>query len=200
MSNWFVAFADTPVGVALAEIVDTPERYLDFLVMSENGKPAVQAIAREVGPIIDALPTKQERVAASQFCGWRVAQIMRSAGYEIAQERGRVSDAPFQTGAVWKQINQEVRLVTAPPPAAGPGRVELEVKQRDNDTIVAERIVTMSATSRSTGVVRRVHILGGLRPVVEACQEAIAYAKRMGISDVWINDPDHLFPKENWPA
>jgi len=200
MSNWFEDFAGTPVGLALSEIIDTPERYLDFLTMTENRKPAVQAIGREVAPIINALPTKQERNAASQFCGWRVGQIMRSAGYEIVQDRGRVSDSPFQTGAVWKQVGQDVRLVKARPSVSGPGVVELKVELDNSGAVVGERTVTMTAKSPVTGAVRRVHIIGGKMPIIDACKEALGYAKRMGISSVWVDDPDRLFPSDQWPA
>jgi hypothetical protein len=59
----------------------------------------VQAVASEVAEIIEALPTKAERDAASQFCGWFVGQIMRRLGYRVVQERGRVTGASFKTGA-----------------------------------------------------------------------------------------------------
>jgi hypothetical protein len=154
VSNWFEAFADTPTGIALADITNTPERFFEFRTLSENGKPAIQAIAREVAPIIENLTTKRERDAASQFCGWYVGQIMRSAGYAIVQDRGRVSDAPFRTGAVWKQIDRKVQLVTARPQTSAPGSLELDVKQDDSGGAVAEWMVTMSATSRATKATR----------------------------------------------
>jgi hypothetical protein len=201
MSNWFESFADTSVGTALADAIDTPERFFEFRTLSENGKPAVQAVAREVGPIIESLTTKRERDAASQFCGWYVGQIMRSSGYEIIQERGRVSDAPFQTGAVWKQIDREVQLVTAPPHVSAPGRLELDVKKGESGAAVAKWMLTLSARHRATGAVRRVHTIMSpeSKPVDEACREALGYAKRMGIPFVWVHDPLKLFPKTNWP-
>jgi hypothetical protein len=201
MSNRFEAFAVSGTGIALADAINTTERFFEFRTLSENGKPAVQAIARDVVPIIEKLPTKKERDSASQFCGWYVGQIMRAAGYEIIQKRGRVGDAPFQTGAVWKQIDRGVQLVTAPPQVSMPGRLELEIKQGDCGSVVAEWTVTMTATSRVTGAVRRKHlIMSPARPVDEACQEALGYAKRLGIQFVWVNDPSGLFPKENWPV
>jgi hypothetical protein len=43
-----------------------------------------------------ALPSKADKDAASQFCGWFVGQIMRRLGYRVVQERGRVTGAPFK--------------------------------------------------------------------------------------------------------
>jgi hypothetical protein len=199
MSGQYESFANTPIGIALSDAIDTLERFSEFRALTEAGKPAVQAIARDVAPIIEALPTKKERDAASQFCGWYVAQIMRSSGYEIAQNRGRVSNAPYQTGAVWRQTDRAVQLVTARPPEAGSGRLELAVKQGDSG-VVAEWIETKAVTSRTTGAVRKVHTISRQKPVKEACEEALAHAKRIGIPFVWITDPDHLFPKTDWPA
>jgi hypothetical protein len=198
MSSRFESFANTPIGITLSDAIDTFDRFSEFRALSEAGKPAVQAIARDVAPIIERLPTKEQRDAASQFCGWYVAQIMRSAGYEIAQSRGRVSDAPYQTGAVW-QANRAVQLVTARPPEAGSGQLELAVKQSDSG-VVAEWTETKTVTSRTTGAVRRYHTISRQKPVKEACQEVLAHAKQMGIPFVWVIDPDHLFPKEDWPA
>lgn len=199
MSNWFAAFAQTPTGIALAEIIDEPERIFEFRSLSENGKPAVQAVARDVSAIISGLATKREQNAASQFVGWYVGQIMRDAGYEVVQERGRVSDGPYKTGAVWRQIEREPKLVSEAPPTAGLGRLKLQVTL-DGSRVVADWEVTTTEISPVTHKPRRVHsIKSPMKPVEEAVAEALAYAKRYGFAEIWVFDPDLLFPREKWP-
>jgi hypothetical protein len=200
MSNWFSSYASTPVGIALADAIDIPGRLFEFRALSEINRPAVQAVAADVTPIISALESKRDRDAASQFVGWYIGQIMRDAGYEVVQDRGRVSNAPYKTGAVWRQTNRSIQLVTEPPPVAGPGRLELRVTKDAGENIVASWTVTTSAMSRH-GQPRRVHtIMSSPRPVEEALQEALSYAQRTGFPCIWINDPDHLFPKTDWPT
>jgi hypothetical protein len=200
MSNWFSSYATTNTGAQLADIIDQPEYLFEFRRLSEDGKPAVQAVARDVAPIINALPSKRERDAASQFVGWYVGQVMRDTGYEVAKERGRVTDAPYKTGAVWRQIASEPILVTEAPSVSGPGRLELRVVS-DNGELVADWEVTTTATSRITGHPRRVHtIKSNRRPIKQAVEEALAYAKRFGFPAVWVNDPGRCFPKRDWPV
>lgn len=194
MSNRFQSYSETPTGLRLIEAIDMPELIPEFLALSKIGKPAVQAAASEVAGIIEALPTKAERDAASQFCGWFVGQIMRRLGYRVVQERGRVTGAPFKTGAVWEREHGEVQIVSGLP-AACPRRVELKVVRGTGGDVLGD----WQAVQTASGPTRRVHtIVESPKPVETALQNAKQYAAKWGFDIVWIQDPDRLFPREKW--
>lgn len=192
-SKRFASYAETTIGQRLATLIDVPERVIEFRLMSSLGKPAVQAIAADVAPIINALPTKADRDSANQFCGWRVGQIMRELGYDLINERGRVSDAPYKTGAVWRHLDQPVEVVTSVP--VGRARVDLSVRKSEGGDVIADWEAVISARDAA----RRIHQIGALsKPVRAAFREAVAYAERWGIPFLWVKDPSRLFPREQW--
>lgn len=194
MSNRFQSYSETPTGLRLIEAIDVPELIPEFLALSKIGKPAVQAVAGEVAEIIEALPTKSERDAASQFCGWFVGQIMRRLGYRVVQERGRVTGAPFKTGAVWEPESREVQIVSGLPVPC-PRRVELKVVKGAEGEVLGD----WHAVQTATGPTRRVHtIVESPKPVETALRNAKRYAEKWGFEIVWIQDPDRLFPHERW--
>jgi hypothetical protein len=191
MSNWFPNYRMTETGRALTQIIQRPDRMLEFRLLSNLGMPAVQAIASDVTPIIDSLTTKAERDTASQFCGWAVGQLMRRAGYEVVQERGRVTEAPFKTGAVW-QRERGLQIVDAPPPDEGQGQVELGVRRDENGEVIAGwRLVSTSTTTQVF-----YEIVSKDEPIELAFLAACDYAERYGFPTLWINDRDKLFPDE----
>jgi hypothetical protein len=195
MSNWFTGYSRGETGRALARIIGRPDRMLEFRLLSKLGKPAVQAIASDVSTIIERLPTKAERDAASQFCGWYVAQLMRRAGYEIAQDRGRVSDAPFKTGAVWRR-ERPVQIVhgPVPPPLDEQGRVELGVARNEAGEVIGRWRID----STRSGLVDHFYTITALdEPIEVSFREAYDWAERYGFSTLWINDPDGLFSPEH---
>jgi len=194
MGSRFQSYSETPMGLRLIEAIDIPELIPEFLALSKIGKPAVQAVAGEVAEIIEALPTKSERDAASQFCGWFVGQIMRRLGYRIVQERGRVTGAPFKTGAVWERANRDVQIVGRLPVQC-PRRVELKVVQGSEREVLGD----WQAVQTGTDPVRRVHtIVESPKPVETALRNAKRYAEKWGFEIVWIQDPYRLFLRERW--
>jgi hypothetical protein len=194
MSRRFQSYSETQTGRSLMQAIDIPEMIPEFLALSKIGKPAIQAVAVEVTEIIEALNTKSERDSASQFCGWFVGQIMRSLGYRVAQERGRVTGAPFKTGAVWEPKGREVQIVSRLPIQC-PIRVELKVIRGAEDDILGD----WHAVQAATGAARRVHTFVESPKSVEiALRNAKRYAEKWGFDIVWVHDPDRLFPRERW--
>ena len=184
----FEAFGGTQTGRALGAIVDAPELVPEFRALSEIGRPAVQAVARHVSGIINALPTKAERNAANQFCGWRVGQIMRDLGYGLVRERGRVSGAPFKTGAVWAYRNDEVRVVRSLPRVTT-RRIELLVKR----SVMGDIVGKWSAVQSGSDPIRRVHtIVESPKALESALENARTYARHWHFRFVLIRDPDKL--------
>lgn len=194
MSNRFKSYGDTRIGRELAAIIDAPELIPEFRALSAIGKPAVQAIAADVTDIINALPTKAEKDAASQFCGWYVGQIMQQLGYRLVQERGRVTGAPFKTGAVWEHQPAEVQVGLSLPHGVT-RRVELVVKRSTNGEIVGDWCTVQTANNPG----RRVHtIVESPRAFESALQNALAYARRWQFSYLLIRDPERVLPVDRW--
>ena len=194
MSNRFEAFGETPTGRALGAIIDEPELVPEFRALSGIGRPAVQAVAPHVSAIIEALPTKADRDATNQYCGWRVGQRMRGLGYRLVRERGRVTGAPFKTGAVWAYRNREVRVVRSLPQGTT-RRIELKVKQPGTDEIVGEWWAVQSGADPG----RRVHtFVEGPKALETAIENARAYAKRWDFGYLLIRDPNNLLLDDWW--
>jgi len=191
MASRFDKFESTKTGTRLAAIVTMPEMVPEYCALSRIGKPAVQAIAADVAPIINALTTKEERDAASQFVGWRVAKVMRSLGYTLIQERGRVTGAPYQTGAVWSYEAGGVKIALSLPQGIS-RKVVVRVKD-DNGQAVAD----IDATGEGEGSVHRVHSILRVRvPFEEALEFATNYAARHGFGYVHILDGQRVLPLE----
>jgi hypothetical protein len=186
----FQSNAGSEIGRTLSELMDAPEFIPEFRALSKIGKPAVQAVTAEVAPTIEALPTKVERDAASQFCGWFVGQTMRPPGYRVVQERGRVTNAPFKTGAVWESENQPVQVVTSLPPNCS-RRIEMKVWRGEDGEFLGE----WNAVHVASNPIRRVHIIvEAAKPVASALKQATEYAERRGFNVIWVQDPQRLFP------
>ena len=194
MSNRFEAFGETRTGRALGAIIDEPELVPEFRALSGIGRPAVQALAPHVSGIIDALPTKAERDAANQYCGWRVGQRMRGLGYRLVRERSRVTGAPFKTGAVWAYRNDEVRVVRSLPQGTT-RRIELRVKRPVTGEIIGE----WSAVQSGADPGRRMHtIVEGPKALETAFENARVYARRWDFGYLLIRDPDNLLSDDWW--
>ena len=193
MSNRFEAFGETATGRALGAIIEAPELVAEYRALSEIGKPAVQAVAPHVSDIVNALPTKAERDAANQFCGWRVGQLMRGFGYQLVRARARVTGAPFKTGAVWAYRNDEVKVVRTLPQGVT-RRIELEVRSSSGETVGAWNAV-QSASDPS----RRVHtFVESPRALEAALENARAYARQWNFGFVLIRDPQRLAEDDWW--
>ena len=188
MSNRFESHGETPTGHELGAIIDAPELVPEFRALSAIDRPAIQAIAPHVSDIINALPTTAQRYAANQYCGWRVGQIMRGVGYRLVRDRGRVSGAPFKTGAVWGYPDAEVRIVRSLPEAVT-RRIDLDVKQTATGEVVGEWCAVQTASDP----VRKVHTFVENPKALEiAVENARAYAKRWHFGFVLIRDPEKL--------
>ena len=195
MSNRFEAFSESPTGRELAAIIDAPELIPEFRALSAIDRPAVQAIAPHVSNIINALPTPAQRYAANQYCGWRVGQIMRGVGYRLVRDRGRVSGAPFKTGAVWGYPYAEVRTVRSLPEGVT-RRIELVVRQSATGEIVGEWCAIQTASDPA----RRVHTFVEKPKALKiAIENARAYAKRWQFGFVLFRDPENLALDYQWP-
>lgn len=194
MSSWFENFQDTDTGRALGYIINRPDRIMEFRLLSNLGIAAVQAVAHEVTPIIEALPDKSSKDKASQFTGWLVAKRMRAAGYEIVQARGRVSDAPFKTGAVWRRTRR-LQVLDRPGPVTEGGMVELGVQHNSDGDVIGRWRMSMTAVPGRLAL----HEMKGFdMPIESAFRDAVEYADRYGFSTLCLHDPEELFPREKW--
>jgi hypothetical protein len=192
MSNWFEDYSITNLGRQLLYIIRRPDRILEYRLLSNLGMPAVQAIASEVRPLIDALPGKRSRDAASQFCGWAVGQRLRAAGYEVARDRGRVSDAPFKTGAVWHRI-RPLKITTDPEAPTEAGSVELGVERDENGQVIGRWRLSMTEDLFSLVI----HELEGFKvPIERAFQDAREYAERYGFATLRVTIPESIFTQD----
>jgi hypothetical protein len=190
MASRFETYETTENGKLLADIIMMPEMISEYVTLSRLGKPAVQAIANDVAPVIEALQTKAERDAANQFVGWRVAQIMRGLGYILVQERGRVTGAPYRTGAVWSYEPGQVKVSLSLPEGIV-RRVDVRVKVNKQGNVVAD----IDASDVGQGQVHRVHrVLKVGMPINEAVPFAVGYAERHGFGYVHVLDGERHLP------
>lgn len=187
MTNRFENYERTTIGRQLAAIVTMPELIAEYCALSRIGRPAVQACAQDVAPVIEALATKEERDAANQFIGWRVGRIMRSLGYELAHERGRVNNAPYRTGAVWALRNDGVILAHSLPSGVT-RKIQLIVKEGPNGPIA-----DIDAVYSAGNPPRRIRVVVGMNvPIGDAQDRAVRYAERHGFGHIHVIDPSHL--------
>jgi hypothetical protein len=189
MASRFDNYETTETGARLTQIIALPEMIPEYCALSRIGKPAVQAIGADVAPLIENLPTKEERDAASQFVGWRVAKVMRGLGYTLIQERGRVTGAPYRTGAVWSYEPGRVKVAVSIPQGIS-RKVDVRVKT-EGGQIVAD----IDATDEGEGSVHRLHSILRMRvPFEEAIDFATSYAERHGFGYVHVLDADRHLP------
>ena len=183
----FENYEQTVVGRRLSAIVTMPELIAEYCALSRIGRPAVQACAQDVAPIIEAEGTREERAAANQFVGWRVARIMRGLGYELVHERGRVNNAPYRTGAVWALRSDGVTLGYSVPSGVT-RQIRMTVKEGSTG-VVAD----IDAIDSANNPPRRVHVVVGMDiPINEARDSAVRYAERHGYGHIQIIDHLHL--------
>ncbi|ESY35298.1 hypothetical protein X747_28760 [Mesorhizobium sp. LNJC384A00] len=191
MTSRFDSYEKTAIGQELAAIVMMPELVAEYCAMSRIGKPAVQACASDVAPIIEALPTTAERSSANQYVGWLVAKIMRSLGYELVSQRGRVSDGPYHTGAVWALRSNTVTLSHNVPSGIS-RRLQVMVKQGPGG-VVAD----IDAIDSAGDPPRRVHIIVALNvPIADVRDKAVRYAERHGFGHIHVIDRARLADEE----
>jgi hypothetical protein len=118
MHSRFNAFLRTRLGKQLDCLTGTAERYIEYAALSRAGVPAITAI---VADLLAHFPEVQKDETARQFCGAKVADVMRSHGHELLRVRGRVPGGYFTYGAVWspfpakKEYSQVVEQLAAMP-------------------------------------------------------------------------------------
>ncbi|MBN3857473.1 DinB family protein [Paraburkholderia sp. Ac-20340] len=98
MHSRFDRFRTTALASQLEALIDAPQRYVEYAVLSRVGVAAVSAVTDEIAL---KFPEVEQDATARQFCGAMVAEVMRRHGHEVVQARGRVSGAIFSYGAVF---------------------------------------------------------------------------------------------------
>ncbi|WP_322094166.1 DinB family protein [Paraburkholderia bannensis] len=98
MHSRFDRFRTTALASQLEALIDAPQRYLEYAVLSRVGVAAVSAITDEIAL---KFPEIEQDQTARQFCGAMVAEVMRRHGHEVVQARGRVGGTLFSYGAVF---------------------------------------------------------------------------------------------------
>lgn len=192
MASRFENYETTEIGALLTSIITLPEMIPEYCALSRVGKPAVQAVGADVAPIIESLSTKEERDAASQFVGWRVAKVMRGLGYALIQERGRVTGAPYRTGAVWSYAPGQVKVALSIPEGIT-RTVQVLVRAKDDGEVVA----SVDAKDGDLGSVRSMRTILRQDVVFEGAIEfATTYAERHGYGYVHVIDGDRRLPAD----
>jgi hypothetical protein len=82
----------------LESFFKTPTRYAECAALARAGVASVVAISHELA---ERFPEVQKDVAAKQFCGALVADLMRTSGHDVVQARGRADGVVFTYGAVF---------------------------------------------------------------------------------------------------
>lgn len=98
MHNRFDQFRLTPLGQQLEQLIDTPQRYIEYAALSRAGIPAITAIVQVLEQKFPEVASDQ---GARQFCGAMVADVMRRQCHSLLRPRGRVPGGYFSYGAVW---------------------------------------------------------------------------------------------------
>lgn len=111
MNPAYAEFVKTDIGQRLVKIAGDPQHLYGYRLMSRLGIPAIQAIAWEVKPLLQAIDDQRARDFAKQFLGALVGEQMRDAGFEIAKDkkgkerRGAVpGGGVFSRGAIWRPV------------------------------------------------------------------------------------------------
>jgi hypothetical protein len=102
-SSRFDSFGQSLRGQELTNIIDTPDRYVEFRAFSREGFPAVTALVSQLRPILGPLRESgpAEFDSAKQFVGYSVGSIMRRRGHSIIKKSVRVPGKLFTVGALW---------------------------------------------------------------------------------------------------
>lgn len=103
MHNRFDQFRRSALGQQLEQLIDTPQRYLEYAALSRAGLPAVTAIVHDLQHKFAEVAADQ---SARQFCGAMVGDVMRRHGHQLLRPRGRVPGGYFSYGAVWSPLPQ----------------------------------------------------------------------------------------------
>lgn len=85
MTSRFDSFGPSARGQELTNLIDTPERYIEFRAFSREGFPAVTGLVSQLRPILEPLRESDpaEFDSAKQFVGYFVGLIMRRHGHSI---------------------------------------------------------------------------------------------------------------------
>jgi hypothetical protein len=98
MHSRFNTFRQTPLGAQLEQLIDSPERYLEYAALSRAEVPAVAAIVHDLR---SRFPEVADDDTARQFCGAVVGEVMRRHSHDVLRPRGRVPGGYFTYGVVW---------------------------------------------------------------------------------------------------
>jgi hypothetical protein len=98
MHSRYDQFRKTKLGSDLEKLIDTPERYIEYRVLSRLGIPAVAAL---VADLKVKFPKVETDTFARQFCGSMVGEVMRRHRHTLVRDRVSVPGKFFTRGAVW---------------------------------------------------------------------------------------------------
>jgi hypothetical protein len=98
MHSRYDRFRKSKLGSDLEKLIDTPERYIEYRVLSRLGIPAVAAL---VADLEERFPEVKYDTFACQFCGSMVAEVMRRHRHILVRARVSVPGKFFTRGAVW---------------------------------------------------------------------------------------------------
>ncbi len=98
----YVNFEGSALGQALKNLIDGPERLVEFKAFSREGYPALTALVSEATQLLKKFEVTEtrDRNYVKQNIGDYVARIMRDAGYVKANQRS-VPGKLFSSGACW---------------------------------------------------------------------------------------------------
>lgn len=98
MHSRYDRFRKSKLGTDLEKLIDTPERYIEYRVLSRLGIPAVAAL---VDDLKEKFPEVEFDTFACQFCGSMVGEVMRRHRHTLVRDRVSVPGKFFTRGAVW---------------------------------------------------------------------------------------------------
>lgn len=98
MHSRYDRFRKSKLGSDLEKLIDTPERYIEYRVLSRLGIPAVAAL---VDDLKEQFPEIEFDTFACQFCGSMVGEVMRRHRHTLVRERVSVPGKFFTRGVVW---------------------------------------------------------------------------------------------------
>ena len=183
MSNAFEVYQKTRTGRELGYVINRPDRILELRLFSYHGWPAIDAVSKEISPIIQKLVIEADQEEARNFADRLVEQRMLGAGFVVARD-----DRPSM-GVVWRR-ERPVDIVEQPGPITEAGTVELGV-ERDNHGAIIGRW-RLSLTALPPALLQ--HEIKGFRaPIEQAFQDAYRYADRYGFATLYINDRENCF-------
>lgn len=177
MSNRFEKYAQTEEGQAFVRVIEASDNVAKYREHSLAGRPALQALASILAPMLDALASKKDQDFLRRFAGYWVGKVMRGLGFHSVREGKRIPGSVIGTGTVWAIDPQGIRVLDVRP-ADCANRIELKVYRGPDGQPTAEWEAVQSVEKAA--------------PAATALAGAKDYATKWGINTIVVHDPDHL--------